>query len=118
VPPSAPQTEETSERGSASIELIGVLPFLLLAILVAGQLAIAGHTIWSAGIAARAGARAALVGGDVERVALGTLAPPLRRGARVGRRDGISVEVPVPRLLPGLPEFGVTATTRLGPGGG
>jgi pilus assembly protein CpaE len=116
VPPTAPHGQERRELGSASIELIGVLPFLLLAILVAGQLAIAGHTIWSAGIAARAGARAALVGGGAERAARAALPPPLRDGARVGRRDGVSVEVRVPRLLPGLPEFGVTAATRLGEG--
>jgi len=103
-----------AERGSASLELVGVLPFLLLAVLVAGQLAIAGHTLWSAGIAARAGARAALVGGGPKAVARAALPPPLRQGATVGSAGGTSVEVPVPHLLPGLPRFTVEAGTRLG----
>lgn len=104
-----------SERGSASLELIGTLPFLLLAVFVAGQLAIAGHTLWSAGIAARAGARAALVGGRAEAAARAALPPPLRDDARVGTGDGTTVEVPVPRLLPGLPPIAIGAATRLGP---
>jgi hypothetical protein len=102
-----------AERGSASLELVGTLPFLLLAVLVAGQLAIAGHALWSAGIAARAGARAALVGGRAEAAAKAALPPPLREEARIGTAGGTSVEVPVPRLLPGLPRFSVEAGTRL-----
>jgi hypothetical protein len=106
------------ERGSASIELIGVLPFLLLAILVAAQLALAGQALWSAAIAARAGARADLVGGSPGTAARAALPMPLRADAEVGARDGVSVEVPVPRLLPGLPVLKVGAETKLGPGGG
>jgi pilus assembly protein CpaE len=94
--------------------LVGVLPFLLLAVLVVGQLAIAGHTLWSAGIAARAGSRAALVGGGAEAAAKAALPPGLRQGAQVETAGGTSVEVPVPHLLPGLPRFSVEAGTRLG----
>ena len=85
-----------AEEGSASLELVGVLPFLLLAILVAAQLAMAGASLWSAAIAARAVARAALV----------------QRGG-----GAVAVEAPVPRLLPGMPQVSVAARTRLGPGG-
>ena len=95
--------------------MTGALPFLLLAVLVAGQLAIAGHTLWSAGIAARAGARSRLVGGRAETAARAALPPPMRAGARVGA-GGETVEVPVPRLLPGMPRVTVEAGTRLGPG--
>ena len=106
------------EEGSASLELIGVLPFLLLAILVAAQLAMAGASLWSAGLAARAGSRAALVGGRAEAAARAALPPVLRRGAGVAARGGgVAVQVPLPRLLPGLPAVGIGTKTRLGPGG-
>ncbi len=106
------------EEGTASLELVGVLPFLLLAILVAAQLAMAGASLWSAGLAARAGSRAALVGGPAEEAARAALPSPLRRGAGVAAGGGgVAVQVPLPRLLPGLPAVGVGAKTRLGPGG-
>jgi hypothetical protein len=106
------------EEGTASLELVGVLPFLLVAILVAAQLAMAGASLWSAGLAVRAGARAALVGGRAEAAARAALPPALRRGARVAAGGGgVAVEVPLPRLLPGLPPARIGAKTRLGPGG-
>ena len=118
MPPTTPRGRTERERGSASLELVGVLPFLLVAILVAAQLAMAGASLWSASVAARAGARASLVGGRAEAVARAALPPPLRKEARVSARaDGVAVEVPLPRLLPGLPALGIGATTRLGPGG-
>ncbi len=108
---------DRGEEGSASLELVGVLPFLLVAILVAAQLAMAGASLWSAAVAARAGSRAALVGGDAGRAARAALPPPLREQSRVGTGGGVAVQVQVPRLLPGMPAFGLTAKTRLGPGG-
>ena len=108
----------SGEEGSASLELVGALPFLLLAILVAGQLAMAGASLWSAGLAARAGSRAALVGGRAEEAARAALPPVLRRGARVAAGGGgIAIEVPLPHLLPGLPAVGIGTRTKLGPGG-
>jgi hypothetical protein len=95
-----------------------VLPFLLLAILVAAQLALAGQALWSAAVAARAGARADLVGGPSAAAARAALPPPLRGGTEVRVGRGVSVKVPVPRLLPGLPAIEIGAKTRLGPGGG
>ena len=74
------------EEGSASLELIGVLPFLLLAILVAAQLGSPGHPSGRRAIAARAGARAALVGGARPAARRGPRCrPSLREGAKVGR---------------------------------
>ena len=81
------------EDGTASVELIAVIQFLLLAVLVAAQIALAGHALWSASIAARAGARAALIG---------------------GRADPVTVRKRVPVLLPGLPRVSVTVRTSLG----
>ncbi len=100
------------EGGTASVELIAVVPFLLLAVLVAAQLGLAGHALWSAGIAARAGARAALVGGEAEVAARRALPPSLRVGAEVNEAGEVSVRVAVPRLLP-IPRLRVGAQTRL-----
>jgi hypothetical protein len=79
--------------GSASLELVGVLPFLLVAILVAAQLAIAGGSLWSAAVAARGEARESLISGG----------------------GGGAAERELPRLVPGLPRVSVVVRTRLGP---
>ncbi len=106
------------EEGTASVELVAVVPFLLLAVLVAVQIALAGQALWSASVAARAGARAALVGGDAAAAARRTLPPPLREGAEVEGSNEVSVRVPVPRLFPGLPRVMVGAGSSLEPGDG
>jgi hypothetical protein len=101
------------EEGTASVELVAVVPFLLLAVLVAAQLALAGQALWSAGIAARAGARAAVVGGDAAAAARRALPSLLRDGARVSDTDGVVVEVRIPRLLPLLPRLSVGSRSEL-----
>lgn len=116
--PSGADTAARGEEGTASVELVAVVPFLLLAVLVVAQLALAGQTLWSVGVAARAGARAALVGGDVEAAARSALPPSMRNGARVEDEGGVSVRVPMPRLIPGLPEVWVETSTRLESGDG
>lgn len=70
-----------------------MLPFLLLAILVAAQLALAGQSLWSAAIAARVKARSELVSGG---------------------GGAVAAEIPVPRVLPGMPTLRVEARTSLG----
>ena len=102
------------EEGTASVELIAVIPFLMLAVLVAAQLGLAGQAVWSASMAARAGARAAVVGGDARASALSALPPSLRSGARVEGSGKVSVRVAVPRLLPGLPRLAVGTESGLG----
>jgi hypothetical protein len=104
------------ERGTASIELIAVVPFLLLAVLVAAQIGLAGYASWSAAVAARAGARAALVNGEARRVARRALPPLLRAGSRVDASDGVGVSVQIPRLLPAMPPLTVAAESELGDG--
>jgi hypothetical protein len=118
VSPQAAGSEVRREDGTASVELIAVVPFLLLAVLVAAQLAAAGQALWSASVAARAGARAALIGGDAGVAARQALPPLLREGARVSDDGALSVRVPVPRLLPGMPHLRLEAETDLGGGGG
>src|SRR6476659_6210552 len=110
MPPGA-RNAAHGEEGTASVELIATVPFLLLAVLVAAQIAIAGQALWSAGVAARAGARAALVGGDAEAAARRALPPAMRKGSKVDDSEAVSVRVPVPRLFPALPHVWVRAGT-------
>jgi hypothetical protein len=106
------------EDGTASVEMVAVVPFLLLAVLVAAQIGLAGAALWSAGVAARAGARAALVGGDAETAARRALPPSMRPGADVSNGDAVAVRVAIPRLLPMLPPLTVGARAALGAGDG
>jgi hypothetical protein len=104
------------EEGTASVELIATVPLLLLGVLVAAQIGLAGHALWSAGVAARAGARATLVGRDGAVAARRALPLSLRRGARIEEAGAVSVRVAIPRLLPALPRLTVSAETAIGDG--
>lgn len=117
MPPRAERAAH-GEEGTASVELVAVIPFLLLALLVAAQIALAGQALWSASVAARAGARAALVGGDAAAVARAALPTSMREEARVEEEDGVAVRVEVPRLIPSLPRVRVGASSGLEPGDG
>lgn len=101
-------------RGSASLELIGAIPILLLAVLVAAQIIIAGHAFWSAGLAARAGARAVLTGKPPRSAAEHALPGRLRSDLRVSREDGVRVGVKIPWLIPGFPVTHVYGSSSLG----
>jgi hypothetical protein len=100
------------------VELVAVVPFLLLALMAAAQIALAGQALWSAGVAARAGARAAAVGGDAAATARSALPPSMRQEAQVEDEEGVSVRVAVPGLIPSLPAVRVVATSGLEPSGG
>jgi hypothetical protein len=100
------------------VELVAVVPFLLLAVLAAAQLALAGQALWSAGVAARAGARAALVGGDAATAARSALPPSMRQRAKVEDDGQVVVRVEVPRLIPSLPQVRVGAASGLEPSDG
>jgi len=106
------------EDGTASVEMVAAIPFLLLAVLVAAQIGLAGQALWSAAVAARAGARAVLVGGDATAAARRALPPSLRDGAKVGVSGAVSVRVVIPTLLPAMPQLTVGAEVALGPGDG
>lgn len=113
MPPRSVDSAGHREEGTASVELIAVAPFLLLAVVVAAQLALVGQALWAAELAARAGARAALVGGDAAPAAKRALPSALRPAAEVDDRAGVSVSVRIPRLLPGLPPLRVGAESEL-----
>lgn len=89
------------ERGQASVEFVAMLPFVVVAALVAWQLVLAGHVAWDAASAARAGARAAVVGRDVAGAARSALPRSLRSATRVDplAAGGVRVSVPIPLVV-------------------
>ena len=90
-----------SVRGQASVELVAVLPAVLLVGALVWQLALAGHAAWMCAHAARAGARAEVVGRDGRAAARSALPDGLERGMLVERRQagGVRVKVRIPLLL-------------------
>lgn len=90
-----------SESGQAAVEFVAVLPFVIVAALVAWQLVLVGHVAWDVAAAARAGARAAAVRADAARAARSALPRGLRAATRVDARPDarIHVSVPVPLVL-------------------
>src|SRR3954451_18306464 len=99
-------TDSGSESGQASIELVAALPAVLVIGAVAWRLALAGHAAWLTANAARAAARAEIVGRSAGAAARSALPRSLGRRLEVQhRRDGrVRVSVRLPWLL-----------TRLGP---
>src|SRR5262245_34449097 len=100
-------------RGQASVELIAVLPALAVSLMLAAQTVVVGWALWSAGNAARAGARADQVGSDVESAARRALPTSLRDGAVIHSGDGVRVKVRIPALIPGVSLPSVTAASTL-----
>src|SRR4051794_29464267 len=88
------------QRGQASVELLGTVPAVLLAALVAWQLVLAGHTLWLSAQAARVAARAEAVGRSPAAAARSAL-PRSLEGLDVSRRrsGGVTVHVRVPLVL-------------------
>lgn len=108
------------QNGQAAVELIAAVPILLAVLLLVAQLATAGHALWSAGDAARAGARAVLVGADAAEAARRALPFWLDAGAEIDVSGGTGVEVRVqaPALIPGVPSIPVEAAAALDPEAG
>jgi hypothetical protein len=106
-----------NEDGQAAAELVVIVPLLIATLAAVAQLAVAGYALWSAGDAARAGARAAEVGGDAEAAARSALPGWLERGAEVDGAGPVEVSVEAPAVLPGVPAIAVSATTDLEPAG-
>ncbi len=105
------------EKGQASVETIALVPVVLVLGALAWQLALAGHAAWMSAHAARAGARADVVGRDPRAAARSALPGALRRGLEVRRlrAGGVRVRVRVPLLVPGSPSgVGVAASASLG----
>src|SRR5688500_18025747 len=106
-----------SPHGQASVELVVLLPLVATIVLGVWQVAVAGHTMWAAGAAARAAARAQAVGGETVPAARRLLPARVRRAAQVRSADGgeVRVEVPIPAVVGGGSLFTTTARARFEP---
>jgi hypothetical protein len=104
-----------SADGQASAELVAATGLVLVLVLAVAQAAVVGYALWTAGEAARAGARAAHVGGDVEGAARSALPGWLGRDARIEVTGPVEVKLSAPALLPGVPPIPIGAATELGP---
>jgi type II secretory pathway component PulK len=96
---------------------LAVLPFVLLAGLVAWQLLLAGQSLWLSASAARAAARAEAVGRSAESAARSALPKSLERDVAVDRisEGGVRVSVRVPLVLQRWSTpLRVSASTSLG----
>jgi hypothetical protein len=102
-----------ARSGQASVEFVAVLPALAVCLVLAGQALAAGWALWSAGVAARAGARAAHIGGNAEAAARRALPGPLRGDAVIRSDGGVRVRVRVPALVPGVELPSVAASSTL-----
>jgi Flp pilus assembly protein TadG len=106
-----------SQRGQATVEFVAALPAFLLACAIVWELLLAGESGWLVSHAARAGARAAAVGGDARAAARHSLPALLRSGLTVtSDRDGlVRVRLAVPLVVPSIRgPFAVSASARLG----
>lgn len=106
-----------SERGQAAAELVAIVPIAVAVVALVAQLAIAGFSLWTAADAARAGARAAAVGGDPEAAARSALPGWLERGAEIESAGSVEVRVRAPAVVPGVPAVAVGASAELDPDG-
>jgi hypothetical protein len=107
------QSDKRWGLGQASVEFVALLPLLAAALAIAAQTAVVGWALWSAGNAARAGARAEQVGSDAAAAARHALPGSLRPGAVIKDEDGVRVQVRIPALVPGIELPTVAAASRL-----
>jgi len=105
-----------NQHGSASIETIGMLPYLLMAALFAWQVLVAGYVAVNTENAARNASRVEGRGGDGRAAAIDSLAPFARANATASV-DGerATVTVPIPIILPQITSenFTITRTATL-----
>src|SRR3954447_7019564 len=112
-----------SERGQATVELVGVLPLVVVLGFAVWQAAVAGQALWMAGAAARGAARAAAgaagVGTAPEAAARAVLPPRVEDGLRVRAQDdgGVRVTVRIPAVVGGGAVDTTTAGARFLPQG-
>jgi pilus assembly protein CpaE len=91
------------QRGQTSVELVGMLWWMLLAALVVWQLMLAAWAVNQTANAARTASRIEGRGGDAEKAARNALPGGLRDGMKVkisGETAKVSVRIPI--VVPGL----------------
>jgi hypothetical protein len=100
-------------RGQSTVELLATVPALLALLLGGAQGVALAWTLVEAADAARAGARAAAMGGDGAVVSRRSLPASLRPHADVVLARGqLVVRVQAPRLLPAVPLDVAAAAAR------
>jgi pilus assembly protein CpaE len=92
------------DRGSAAVELVGMLPLLLLAAVLVWQALLVTSVTTAAEHAARNASRAAAMGDAAQPAALAAMPAWLRDDARVQRSGptAVTVEIGVPLVAPGV----------------
>lgn len=101
------------ERGQASVETAVLLPALLVVALACWQALLVGWTSISAEHAARAAARAGLIGAKPRAAAAGVLPGIMRDGLTVRVTVGtVAVRVRTPSVIPGF-DMAMTAEAPL-----
>ena len=99
------------QRGQASVELVGMLWWLLLAALVVWQLMLAAWAVDQAANAARTASRVEGRGGDAVKAARNALPGGLRKGMTATiRGETAKVSVRIPIVVPGLGDDRLRAT--------
>jgi hypothetical protein len=99
------------QRGQSSVELVGMLWWMLLAALVVWQLMLAAWAVDQTANAARTASRVEGRGGDAVKAARNALPGGLRDGVKVlvsGETAKVSVRIPI--VVPGLGADGLRAT--------
>ena len=101
-------------RGQATVELVALLPLIAALAVGAWQAVVVGQSWWLAGIAARAAARAQVVGSDPGRAARDALPRCARERLIVRGSAGgeLTVRLAVPAVIGGM-RLG-SATARVG----
>jgi len=94
------------ERGSVSLEVVGLVPLVVLVALLVLQLGVAGWTASQTQKAAREAARAQSLGGDPSSAAARALPGALEIDRIDSSGDTVTLVVEVPRVSP-LPVFRV-----------
>ncbi len=116
-----PAITASRERGQAAVELVALLPLIVVLAIGGVQVAVTLHTWSAAHEAARAAARADLVGASATDAARRSLVGASAAGMWVHattRPDGthrVRVRLPVPRLAPWIPVPPVESRVDLAP---
>jgi hypothetical protein len=99
------------ETGQASVELVGMLWWMLLCALVIWQLMLAAWAVDQAANAARTASRVAGRGGNPHKAASYALSHALRRGAHLDMNgETATVTVNIPIIVPGVDTSGFHAS--------
>ena len=101
----------SNERGAATVEVVGLLPWLLIAALAVWQILLVTFVATNVENAARNGSRAEGLGRDGSAAAVRSLTSWLQGDARVsidGTRTTVTARLPI--IVPGLSTDGFTIT--------